>query len=192
MDDDEPTKETFTPPLHLGTLLVAHPALRDPNFTKTVILITAYDTEEGAMGIVLNRPLGTTLGEQSMQFAGGPLGNVPLYFGGPVSGGEVLLAAWRQLPEQQTFQLFFGISEDKATELINTDPAIEVRAFQGYSGWGESQLEGEFTQNAWLPANAAVHDLSEAIGEDFWRDLILTLRPELIFLADAPDDLSRN
>lgn len=190
---ENPSEEgNDAPVLHLGALLVAHPAMRDPHFARTVVLLTAYEADEGAMGIVLNRPLGTTLGAQSMQFMGGPLSEVPLYYGGPVGPSEVLLAAWRQHCEEGVFQLFFGISEEKAAELKLADPRIEVRAFQGYAGWGENQLEGEFSQNAWLPTSAAVHDLSKARDQAFWRGLILDVRPELIFLADAPDDPSRN
>ena len=66
-----------------GQLLLAHPALRDPNFRRTVILLSAHDAD-GAMGVVLNRALDRQLGELNPSFALGPLAGVPVYAGGPV------------------------------------------------------------------------------------------------------------
>ncbi len=182
----------FTPPLHLGCLLVAHPALRDPNFHRTVVLITAYEPSVGAMGLILNRPLQRPLCEEASQFYGTPLAGVPLFEGGPVHRDEVLLAAWRQTTDPQTFQLYLGISEDKAVALLHGDPSIRVRAFCGYSGWERQQLEGEFSDHAWLPGNAAAHNLNESEGPSFWRKLVLELRPELLFFENMPEDPSRN
>ena len=66
-----------------GTLLLAHPSMRDPNFRRSVVLMSAHNAE-GAMGVVLNRPLHKRLGELSGEFALGPLASVPL-----------VLSAWR-------------------------------------------------------------------------------------------------
>ena len=64
-----------------GSLLLAHPSLRDDNFKRTVILIASHDSE-GAMGVVLNRPLEKQLGELNDEFAQSPLSQVPLFAGG--------------------------------------------------------------------------------------------------------------
>ena len=66
-----------------GSLLLAHPSLRDENFKHTVILIASHDSE-GAMGVVLNRPLDRCLGELNTEFGLSGLAQVPLFAGGPV------------------------------------------------------------------------------------------------------------
>ena len=65
-----------------GSLLLAHPAMKDPNFRRSVVLMSVHN-DEGAMGVVLNRPMGKRLGELSGDFALGPLSGVPLFNGGP-------------------------------------------------------------------------------------------------------------
>lgn len=172
-------------------LLVAHPAMRDPNFRESVVLISANDAQEGSIGVVVNRPLGTTLGEQSEEFLGTALAEVPIYEGGPVQPDQILLAAWKNLPDQGMFQLFFGLSEDKASELAN-DPTIQLKAYRGYAGWSKGQLEGEHDKNAWLLLNVIQAPMDATDEPTFWRRCIHEIRPELLFLVDVPDDPSLN
>jgi len=75
-----------------GQLLLAHPALRDPNFRRTVILLSAHG-DEGAMGVVLNRRLDKQLGELNSEFALGPLAGVPVYAGGPVDPQQLIIVS---------------------------------------------------------------------------------------------------
>src|SRR6266496_1470471 len=97
-----------------GSLLLAHPSLRDPNFRRCVVLMSAHNAE-GAMGVVLNRPLGKRLGEVSGDFALGPLASVPLFAGGPVQTEQLVLAAWQI--RDDGFRLHFGVEPDKALQL---------------------------------------------------------------------------
>jgi len=96
-----------------GQLLLAHPALRDPNFKRTVILLSAHDGD-GAMGVVLNRPLDKQLGEVNSVFAFGLLAGVPVYAGGPVEPEQLIIVSWQWLETDHAFQLHFGIEPDKA------------------------------------------------------------------------------
>src|SRR4051812_22924204 len=82
-----------------GQLLLAHPALRDPNFKRTVILLSVHNAE-GAMGVVLNRPLNKQLGEVNAEFALSPLAGVPLYYGGPVNPEQLIIVSWQWLTEE--------------------------------------------------------------------------------------------
>src|SRR5471032_3243785 len=99
-----------------GSLLLAHPALRDPNFRRTVILLSAHD-EGGAMGVVLNRPLERRLADLGGEFALGPLAGVPLFTGGPVHPEQLVLCAWQPQPAQAELQITFGLDPEKAAEL---------------------------------------------------------------------------
>ena len=68
---------------HVGSLLLAHPRLLDPNFCRTVILLSAHLEREGSVGVILNRAIGQTLGEYDPDLATSTLASVPLFLGGP-------------------------------------------------------------------------------------------------------------
>jgi len=173
-----------------GQLLLAHPAMKDDNFRRAVVLMSVHNTE-GAMGVVINRPMGRQLGELESEFAFGPLAGVPIYHGGPVEPKQLIIAAWRWLDDQQTFQLHFGIEPDKANELLAT-PGVTVRAFLGYSGWGKGQLENEMKHRTWFVAPVDSDVLGRCDGPDLWRLILGGMDPELKLLADEPEDPELN
>jgi putative transcriptional regulator len=175
-----------------GSLLVAHPGLHDPNFRKTIVLLSAHDEEDGSLGVIINRPTGQTLSELNGEYAFSPLAHVPVYEGGPVQKDQVLLAAWHWMPENAAFRVYFGISEEKLAEIMAEEPGAEARAFLGYSGWSEGQLEMERQQNAWLVIPVSGHLMEGLDGPAMWREILASTWPELAFLADAPDDPTLN
>jgi putative transcriptional regulator len=174
-----------------GSLLLAHPALSDPNFRRSVILVSAH-TQDGALGVIINRPLGKTLAELSDEFALGDLADVPVFSGGPVSGKQLILSAWEASEEEGTFKLYFGIDPEKAKELKQSHSQLSVRAYLGYSGWEGGQLEGELRENAWVIAPVEGILARDGDGEGMWKTIIGRIRPELRLLADAPDEPERN
>lgn len=175
-----------------GQVLVAHPDLGDPHFHRTVILISAHQAEEGSLGVILNRPLGKTLGDLNPDFSYSTLAAVPVYEGGPVQDDELILAAWHWDTEENSFRLYFGIDESKARELQLMQPEMEFRAFLGYAGWTEGQLEEELTQQAWVVSPIEQQVLEHSDGEHCWKRLIVKVDPNLGFLTDIPDDPSLN
>lgn len=175
-----------------GALLVAHPALTDPNFKQAVILISADTPDDGTIGVIINRPLGYTLGDHVLEAGFSPLADVPLYQGGPVQEEQILLAAWNWQAHVGLFQMHFGISEEKAIELRITQPDTVIRAFLGYAGWGKGQLANERAHHTWLVTpvtDAIIHDYD---SKTLWRMMLRRLQPDLLFLAELPDDPSRN
>jgi putative transcriptional regulator len=173
-----------------GSLLLAHPALRDPNFKRAVVLLSAHDGE-GAMGVVLNRPLEKTLGDLGETFALGPLAGVPVFSGGPVQTEQLILCAWRVHPDGDGFRLFFGIEPDKAIEL-QAEEGMHLRAFLGYSGWSGGQLEGELKQNTWVVSPIPSNLMEFGHDEGLWRGILTDLNHEWKLLADEPEDPSVN
>ena len=173
-----------------GQLLLAHPALRDPYFRRSVILPSAHSAE-GAMGVVLNRPLDKQLGELNSEFAFGPLAGVPVYAGGPVEPEQLIIVSWQWLEEESAFQLHFGVEPEQAAEMVGT-PGITLRAFVGYSGWGKGQLENEMKHDTWLVSTVEGEILGQADGTALWRQILGSLDPELKLLADEPDDPTVN
>jgi putative transcriptional regulator len=171
-----------------GSLLLAHPAMKDPNFRRSVVLMSAHNAE-GAMGVVLNRPLGRKLGEVSGDFALGPLAGVPLFSGGPVQTEQLVLAAWQT--RSDGFRLHFGIEPDKALQLIAEDDT-HVRGFLGYSGWSAGQLENEMRLRTWVVADVPEDLLTHAQDESLWREVLGREGAEWRLLAGEPDDPELN
>ena len=179
------TTKTFA-----GQLLLAHPSLRDPNFIRTVILMSAHDTD-GALGVVLNRPVDRRLGELNTNYALTPLAGIPVYRGGPVETDKLILVAWQWHEAESEFQLNFGLEPDRAINLVGT-PGVTLRGFLGYAGWGKGQLENEMKQHTWFAAPIERYNLGAAEGIGLWRMVLGSLDPELKLLADEPEDPTVN
>lgn len=185
---DEPTT-----PVHslAGFLLGAHPDLLDPNFKQSVVLLSAHNQEDGALGVIINRPTGQSLGSLREDLNTPLLRNLAVYEGGPVSTGDILLAAWRWDLSRQNFRLYFGLEASFLQELIDSDPTIEARAFLGYAGWSTGQLENELRRSDW-----AIGPFSQPFGkmppQSLWRGLLDAVRPQWTIIADSPENPSLN
>ena len=166
-----------------GSLLLAHPAMKDPNFRRSVVLMSAHNAE-GAMGVVLNRPLGKRLGELSGEFALGRLASVPLYTGGPVQNDQLVLAAWQTRADG--FRLHFGIEPDRAIALLDEE-GTHVRGFLGYSGWSAGQLENEMKLRTWIVADVPEDLLTHTQDDTLWRTVLGREGAEWRLLADEPE-----
>lgn len=175
---------------YAGQLLLSHPALKDPNFNRTVVLMSAHDAD-GALGVVINRPMERRLVDLSPDFAIGPLAEVPLYTGGPVDPEKLILAAWRWPEATGEFELHFGLDPERAAVLAESK-GYTLRAFLGYAGWSKGQLEEEMKQRGWFAAPPSGYNLSAEDGPALWRLILGSLDPELKLLADEPEDPSRN
>lgn len=177
------TRETLA-----GSLLLAHPAMRDPNFRRSVVLMSAH-SEEGAMGVVLNRPMNKRLGELSGDFALGPLATVPLFNGGPVQNDQLVLAAWQV--RSDGFRLHFGIEPDKALQLLSEE-GTHVRGFLGYSGWSAGQLENEMRMHTWIVTDVPEDLLTQAQDDTLWRTVLGREGAEWRLLAGEPEHPENN
>jgi putative transcriptional regulator len=173
-----------------GSLLLAHPSMRDQNFYRSVVLLSAHD-EKGAMGVVLNRPTGKRLGQLTADFALSPLASVPLFHGGPVQTEQVLLCGWRAHGDGSGFQLMFGMDPQKALE-AQAEEGMRLRAFLGYAGWEGGQLENELKQNTWVVTPLLPNVLDNKADETLWRSILTGLSDDWRLLVDEPKDPSRN
>ncbi|HWA08928.1 MAG TPA: YqgE/AlgH family protein [Opitutaceae bacterium] len=176
------------PKSHAGSLLLAHPSMRDPNFRRTVILMSVHNAET-AMGVVLNRPLGRRLGEFNGDFSIGPLASVPVYQGGPVQAEQMLLVAWEK--QADGIRVHFGLEPDRAIQLAG-DGRAEIRAFLGYSGWAAGQLERELRRDTWVVAPTPDDLLSHPQDESLWRRVLGGISLDWRLLADEPEDSELN
>jgi putative transcriptional regulator len=134
-------------------LLVASPALLDPNFLHAVVLIVEHD-EEGALGIILNRPLPLALAQVSeeggLDYEGSD--EATAWRGGPVDPQRGILLVQGGLPEEEDTVVdlthFVSHRKDLLESLLN-DPQARYRLFLGYAGWSPGQLDQELEGGAW-------------------------------------------
>src|SRR5437763_8038738 len=173
-----------------GMMLVAHPTLLDPNFRRAVLFISAHDSNDGALGLILNRPLDKQVGDLVTEEAPAALAEVPVYLGGPVGKNQLMFAAL-QWEKGHGLKLNHNVGMEQANELIGHDPE-SVRAFVGYAGWGGGQLEEEMKQNAWLVHKPTAASLKPDSLAKLWFNIMRGLGPWYKLMAAAPDDPSLN
>src|SRR5438105_13357254 len=140
-----------------GSLLVAHPNMLDPNFRRTVLFISAHDPNEGALGVIINRPLDRQVADLVTEVPRASLAEVPVFLGGPVGKNQLMFATF-EWEKGEGLKLNHNVGVDEAHQLVDEDPA-SIRAFVGYAGWSAGQLEAEMKQKAWIlqkPTRAAL------------------------------------
>jgi putative transcriptional regulator len=162
----------------------------DPNFRRAVLFLSAHSSEDGALGIILNRPLGKQVGELVTGTPPDRLETVPVFFGGPVGRDRLIFAAL-EWEKGSGLKLNHNVGIDEANERAGKNPN-SVRAFVGYAGWGAGQLEAEMKQNAWVVQKAERNALKLDAVSKLWFDIMRGLGPWFKMLAAAPDDPSLN
>jgi putative transcriptional regulator len=173
-----------------GSLLVAHPNMLDPNFRRTVLFISAHDPTDGALGVILNRPLDKQVADLVNEDPPAGLADVPVFLGGPVGRNQLMFAAF-EWQKGEGLKLNHNVNLEEATEKVDHDPA-SVCAFVGYAGWSAGQLEAEMKQNAWLLQKPKRSSLKVERLPKLWFDIMCSLGPWYKLLAAAPDDPSLN
>jgi putative transcriptional regulator len=139
-------------------LLIAVPQMGDPNFSKSVVLIFQHD-EDGAFGLVINRPTEITLGRfaksQEIVCHEG-LAEEFIFCGGPVQveRGWILHADESVEEKQQVIPGLYVSTGSVALENLMERGSRPLRLFLGYAGWGAGQLEKEMVEGAWITAKA--------------------------------------
>ncbi len=169
-----------------GRLLVASPDMLDPNFFRTVVLILQHD-EEGAIGLVLNRPSADSIFLHLPDWA--PVACQPdvVFVGGPVEPavGIALALDGDGAPTPLSGVTMADLSEPPGT----TD---SVRLFAGYAGWGAGQLESELEEMAWIVVNAHPVDAFSAEPDELWHEVLRRQGGSVALLATFPLDPSLN
>lgn len=174
-----------------GELLISNGGLFDPNFRHTVVLVIEHD-DDGALGLVLNRPAPITVEEAIPELA--PL--VPpeenLYVGGPVQPGAAVVLAEFDDPPLDTELLVGTIGLLGDTEVAIEAPLRRARVFGGYSGWGAGQLEDELDRNDWIVTPASDSDVFTDEPRFLWHRVLRRLGGRYAMLATMPFDPSNN
>lgn len=177
-----------------GRLLVAAPPLVDPNFDRTVVLLLAHDPEDGALGIVLNRPSGVAVAELLEPWGSLALHPGEVFIGGPVQPEGVIGIGWVEgnLPEGMR-EVTEGVGVIDLHQSPDELPGVTgVRLFAGHAGWAPGQLEAEIGEGAWFIVDVLPGDLRSQYPEGLWRTVLRRQGGNLRSLAFFPDDPSLN
>lgn len=177
-----------------GRLLVATPLLDDPNFTRTVVLLLEHG-EDGAFGLVLNRPTELTLDDAVPDWR--PVAAAPavVFSGGPVSP-EAVIALGRGPADAGDG--WIAVAGDLGTVDIGCPPGAAgapvraLRVFAGYAGWAGGQLEAEIAEGAWFVVDADPDDAFTTRPARLWRDVLRRQRGRIALFASYPDDPDTN
>jgi len=157
-----------------GRLLVAAPALTDTNFHRTVVLLLEH-TEDGAVGVVLNRP--SALGAKDTlpdEFAAALHDEDMIYEGGPVDPQSVILLADFTDPLDPGGLAVGSIGVVDPTTDFSTlrGRTRAIRAFGGYAGWAGGQLEAELDEDSWIDAPCVPSDVFTVDPEGLWAEVL--------------------
>ncbi len=179
-----------------GHVLVASPYLVDPNFVRTVVLML-HHSDEGAFGVVLNRPAENTVSELWEKIGEGTCENDQLInFGGPVSGPLMALHEMQSASEMEVLPGLYFAAQRENLEKILRQEKHSVRVFVGHAGWGGGQLEQELGEGAWLTGAAKAEYVFYQRDLDLWKRVSKQIGNELLVRATGikhlPDDPSLN
>lgn len=178
-----------------GRLLISEPFMLDPNFKRSVILLTEY-ADSGAMGFILNHQseylLGDVLPDTSYS-------EIPVYLGGPVAANTLHFI--HCAPEKINGGIeicdgvFWGGDFDVVKQLISDYQLneTEIKFFMGYSGWTPNQLNDELNENSWIVAEkCSAETLFTNNEHNMWKEVVISLGQRYAHIANFPENPQLN
>lgn len=175
-----------------GKLLVASPALGDPNFSRSVVLITEHGPD-GAMGIVLNRPAETEVVEVLPELAEIAV-EEPVFVGGPVQPDSLVVLGEFSDPGKAAWIVVADVGLVSASTDLDELPAAvrRGRVYAGFSGWGPGQLEEELEEESWIVEPPLPLELFPEDPAALWSSVLERKGGEYALVARMPEDPSLN
>ncbi|WP_214071107.1 YqgE/AlgH family protein [Mucilaginibacter sp. dw_454] len=178
-----------------GRLLISEPFMMDPNFKRSVILLTEY-AESGAMGFILNHQSEYMLGDVLPDIS---YSEIPVYVGGPVAANTLHFIHCVPDKIEGGIEIcegvFWGGDFETIKELINTYQLNEneVKFFMGYSGWTPSQLDEELKENSWIVAErCSAETLFVGSEHNMWKEVVISLGNRYAHIANFPENPQLN
>jgi len=180
-----------------GRVLAASPKLGDPNFRRAVVLIVEDDTDEGTLGVILNRPTEVPLDQVLDTWTPLATGPQVVFRGGPISPNSALALAlaygteepvgWRSL-EGTPMMSRLGLVDLGAPPELLAGGISSMRVFAGYAGWGAGQLRDEIEEGAWFVLPGEPADAFVTEPEGLWSAVLRRQGGDLALVATFPDD----
>jgi putative transcriptional regulator len=178
-----------------GKLLISEPFLNDPNFARSVVLLTEH-SDTGTLGFVVNHP-SLLMVDDLIADIGAP--NFPVFYGGPVATDTIHFI--HRCPDRITDGeeiakgVYWGGNFETLKALMGQGEVTqeEVKFFVGYSGWGEQQLQDEIKANTWIVSDQYDPDMVfSADEEQLWKDVIIHLGPKYAHISNFPQNPNLN
>ena len=177
-----------------GRLLIAEPFMEDPNFRRSVVLLTGY-SKDGAFGFMLNKSLGLKVNDVLKDF---PEFDAPIYTGGPVQSDSLFYIHTQGEFIEESIKisnnLYWSGNFNQLKKMIENKEIFpnEIIFFIGYSGWDYEQLEDEIKDESWIISNLESKKLSELGDADLWRKTLQKMGSKFSILSNFPVDPNLN
>jgi len=171
-----------------GSFLIASPTLRDPNFSRTVVLLCEHG-ETGSMGVVINRRSDVRLCDAIQGLEDAP--SACLFVGGPVQPNAVLVLHHQvEVAEARPVADGMALGGDEADllKLLRSAHAPRARVYSGYAGWGAGQLDAELAEGSWIATEARAPLVFDLASDEVWASAVRSLGPKYSYLVDLPLD----
>lgn len=173
----------------VGKLLISEPFMTDPNFIRSVVLLTAHG-EEGTLGFVINQPGSLLLKDLAPDFANA---DFPVYYGGPVATDTLhfIHRCYDKIGDGEEIAkgIYWGGSFE-ILRILMAEGRIakdEIKMIVGYSGWEPGQLMEEMEGNTWIVSDQYHPDTIFSNSEEqMWRDVIVNLGPKYAHVSQFP------
>jgi len=175
-----------------GCLLIAGGQLLDPNFRRSVVLMAEHG-DEGALGLILNRPSGVPVEEVASPLAGFVEPGTSIFLGGPVQRDAVLVLADyadSAAPDRPILGSV-AFAEPDPNPLLLAE-IRRARVFSGYAGWGPGQLEAELEESAWIIEPARTEDVFTLEPDRLWASVLRRKGGDYRLLSLMPYDVATN
>lgn len=154
-------------------------------------MLVADHNDEGAMGVILNRPSGMTVSDAAPDLEDLVGGDAPIFAGGPVQPTSGVVLAQLAAAEEPIFDDVVLVPD--LAELADVvERAEQLRVFAGYAGWGPGQLEGEIERDDWFIEPAQSADVFAEDAEALWASVLERKGGQYALVARMPDDPSQN
>lgn len=179
---------------HAGRLLVATPLIADPHFERTVVAVLSHDRDNGAFGLVLNRPSPLVVEDVAEGWGGVVAAPAVVFIGGPVAD-ESLIGLARGGGGDERFAPLVGEwgTVDLTRPPLEEDPGwVGVRLFLGSAGWAPGQLEDEVSEGAWWVVDAAPDDIATGEPDGLWRRVVRRQAGRVSWFSNCPYDPTSN
>jgi putative transcriptional regulator len=174
-----------------GIFLVASPALADPNFRRSVVLVTQM-ADGGSVGFIINRPGPRSLAQILPENEVLKRYTEPLYFGGPVQAAGLFAAFRAKQNPPGALRVLADVSialDPAVVEKLLHAPPGRVRFFNGYAGWAPGQLALELERGGWYVLNADADSVFHKETGTLWEELLARARAVTARLPRRQDAL---
>ncbi len=157
------------------TFLAASPSFSGPFFEESVILLLE-DSENGSFGVIVNKPTGKTIGDLGGKFDN-ELANIEVFEGGPIATDRLSLAICCDNGKDEA-AFSFGITPEKALDIMQANDNARIAAFSGYAQWEAKQLHREINEGTWVVSSVDIGLVFDTPPSEIWKQILLKEMPQ--------------